>query len=228
MRLALQTSARRREPADWRLPEAWCVEIGRRLLLAELEFSEWVMRRVEKVTLERDRSVFRDIAGAAIRDDAPVFHSASGGRLRLVPLSMMRRRTLVNLKIRDEHGQTMTMPGLRRRSSWTKQSFLRRPPPSTKLQHRTGMSATLRNAIGTHEEVTSAFKEFDRAVAGKADHFPDGLCRNPLFSAMVNRFGTVSRCTRSSRTAACSAHRLVRMSFDEPTAWLYQDAHLDS
>src|SRR5438309_1025736 len=60
--LALSESVTRQHNphADW--PDHLCLEIGRRLLLAELEFSEWVLRRVEKVNFERDRSVTRAIS----------------------------------------------------------------------------------------------------------------------------------------------------------------------
>src|SRR3954463_13652282 len=68
-RLALDGSRWRRS-----LPEPFCVEIGRRLLLAQLEFSEWILRRVDKVDLERDRSVRRrSTIEFSIRDDAPTF-----------------------------------------------------------------------------------------------------------------------------------------------------------
>jgi len=92
--LALKASAWRADV----LPDAFCAEVGRRLLLAELEFSEWVLRRVEKVEFERDRAASRLISVEfSIRDDAPVFVDKDGQEYWLVPLSMMRRTTLVNL-----------------------------------------------------------------------------------------------------------------------------------
>ena len=44
---------------DGELPTPLCVEIGRRLLLAQLEFSRWVLRRVETVSFGEGRSVLR-------------------------------------------------------------------------------------------------------------------------------------------------------------------------
>ena len=84
------------------------------MLLAQLEYSEWVLRRVEKVEFERDRSVSRRIAiELKVRTDAPVFVDADGEEFWLVPLSSMRRRTLVNLALRSENDEAITLPGIR-------------------------------------------------------------------------------------------------------------------
>src|SRR5438270_10551584 len=75
------------EGSKWRteLPTPFCVALGRRLLLAELEFSEWVLRRVEKVAFERDRSVSRAITiDLLVREDAPMFVDRHGRRHWLI------------------------------------------------------------------------------------------------------------------------------------------------
>ena len=96
-------------PAE--LPLGFCLEVGRRLLLAELQFNEWTLRRVEKVILDRDRNLARDITvDFCIRPDAPTFVTSDGRRLRLVPLSMMRRRT-------PTRRSTVRSPCARRRPS---------------------------------------------------------------------------------------------------------------
>jgi hypothetical protein len=77
VQLALQASSDSRRDT-WERPEIYpCVELGRRLLLAQLEFSDWVLRRVECVRFERDRSVSRTISvEIVVRADAPVFLTA--------------------------------------------------------------------------------------------------------------------------------------------------------
>src|ERR687889_476807 len=107
-KLALDASKIRREAVPPKPPSAFCLEVGRRLLLAELEFSDWVLRRVEKVEFQQDRSVLRRIAiDLRVRDDAPVFvdpDDPSACEYWLVPISMMRRRAPVNLDLRGEEG----------------------------------------------------------------------------------------------------------------------------
>src|SRR4051794_10956505 len=101
----------------WRgtnLPKPFCAEVGRRMLLAELEFSEWVLRRVEKVRFERDRSVSREIAiELTVRRDAPVFVDQDGQRCWLVALSVVRGRALGTLDPRAEGGAAIRNLGHR-------------------------------------------------------------------------------------------------------------------
>ena len=49
------------------LPGAYCAEVGRDYFLAELQFSDWVLRRFERVHLERERSVTRQITDRTYR-----------------------------------------------------------------------------------------------------------------------------------------------------------------
>src|SRR3712207_5259775 len=74
--LALDGSAR--FPVDG-APPAFCVDVGRRVLLAQLDFPGWVLRRVERVSFEEGRSVVRTMTiQLKVRPDAPVFTGAEG------------------------------------------------------------------------------------------------------------------------------------------------------
>src|SRR4051812_1652421 len=56
-----------------------CTELGRRILIAQLEESEWVLRRVEKVSFNRDRGVHRDITiELLVPNGAPEFVDKDG------------------------------------------------------------------------------------------------------------------------------------------------------
>jgi hypothetical protein len=99
-------------PPAW--PDALCQEMGRLLLLALLEMSHRVLRRVEKVSFERDRSVTQGIdIDLKVRPDPPVWVAPDGEEFWLVPLAVVRRRTLVNLSVHDETGHVLTAPSLR-------------------------------------------------------------------------------------------------------------------
>jgi hypothetical protein len=141
---------------------------------------------------------------------------------------MMRRRTLVNLDIRDASGETMTMPGLRLTQQLDQAILLAAAAAcdeeAAKNPH---VRRFVRDAIaGSHVEVARAYTEFDRAVAGNGGDFPEGLSADPLFSAMVNRFRHSFTLYAFFADSPGSAHRLVRISFDEPTTWLYQTPSL--
>ena len=110
--LALQASTLKRETEAFIGP--YCLEAGRRLLLAELQFNEWVLRRFERVQFERERSVSRRITiEFTIRPDTPIFAARNQKRYYLVPLSIMRRTTMLNLEIKDEADALAQPPGLR-------------------------------------------------------------------------------------------------------------------
>jgi hypothetical protein len=220
--LALKASAWRRG----RLPRAFCAEVGRRLLLAELEFSEWVLRRVEKVAFERDRTVSRRISiEFSIRDDAPVFVDRDGQRYWLVPLSMMRRQTLVNLDLRDEHGESITMPGIRftqqldqsilLAAAATVLGVMQRP-----AHHQVGILHFIQVFIaGDRRRVTKMMNCFE-GKDGPTPEYLKALASSPLFKAVLHRL-------RRSFTLYVllpvneGRHRMLRMSFDEPTDWDY-------
>lgn len=84
---------------------SFCIDCGRRLALASIQWSSWVLRRVEKVKFRDDRSVSRRISiDFLVREDAPVYEASGGQKFWLVPVSVMRRKTLVNYDLRNEGG----------------------------------------------------------------------------------------------------------------------------
>jgi len=112
--LALQASAESRGMPHETPPMHLCLELGRRLLLAELQFSDWILRRVESVRFERERSVSRTTSvELVVREDAPIFVTSDQRRVYLVPLTLMRRRTLVNFTMEDESHNRIPMLGMR-------------------------------------------------------------------------------------------------------------------
>jgi hypothetical protein len=229
--LALDASAwRDKKERSWDQKEgSWdppfCAELGRRILLAELEFSEWVLRRVEKVEFERDRSVTRRVSMEfRIRDDAPVFVDGDGQGFWLVPLSMMRRRTLVNLEIQDEHGEPVTIPGIRLSQQLDQSILLAAAATSTSLSSdpRRSVLYEFIGAVitGKHNKVVATMKAFESN---------DPAVPEILRTLAVDRlFTTVLQRLRRNFSlyvflpVTSGRHRLLQMSFDEPTEWSYQ------
>jgi hypothetical protein len=210
----------------WRttLPDAFCAEAGRRLLLAELEFSEWVLRRVEKVRFDSDRSVYRQSSiELNVREDAPVFVDRDGHRHWLVPLSMMRRRTLVNLDLRDEQDHSIMMPGIRLAQQFDQSILLAAAATSSPSLIAAGseLRGFVRSVVaGGKQQVLDNMRAFEGNGYPPPAYLSE-LAANPTFSAALYRL-------RRNFTlyvflpVPAGRHRLLRMSFDEPTEWEYQ------
>lgn len=216
------------EGSTWRvqLPGAFCVELGRRILLAQLEFSEWILRRVERVAFERDRSVSREIdIDLLVRPDAPVFVDSTGDRHWLVPLSMMHRRTLVNFHLADEGGTRLTTPGLRLTQQFDQSVLLAAAAAaSERLQYHhevrafvQGFVAGDRNTFRDRADQLVSRTSLPRPIAQLAD--------DALFMFTANRF-LKSFTLFVFLPVRLGRHRLLRMSFDEPTNWRYQQPML--
>ncbi len=218
--LALEASAWRKD-----LPDAFCVEAGRRLLLAELEFSEWVLRRVEKVRFDSDRSVSRHSSiELNVREDAPVFVDPRGAEHWLVPLSMMRRRTLVNLDLRDEKGESIMMPGIRLAQQFDESILL--AAAATTSPALIGRGSEVREFVrsmvaGDKQHVVDGMRTFEGRDGWRRPAYLCELAANPTFSAGLYRLWR-NFTLYVFLPVAAGRHRLLRMSFDEPTEWEYQ------
>ena len=208
-------------------PEPACVEIGRRLLLAQLEFSRWVLRRVETVSFGEGRSVLRRTTiELRVPEEAPVFVIEEPGgdpkRFWLVPLTVMKRRTLVDFHLANEDDSPITLPGLRLNQQLDESMLL----------------AAAATWAAPGKEVRDFAKEVvagDREVAEAAmERYRDGqwgdqlaaLRHHALFVMTLDRlrfnFTQYVLLPQDS-----SRHRLLKMSFVEPIAWRYQRPSLE-
>jgi hypothetical protein len=222
---ALQQSAWRTE-----LPDSLCTEIGRRLLLAELEFSEWILRRVEKVSFDRDRCVRRHVTlEFDVRDDAPVFIDRDGKELWLVPISTMMRRTLVNLEIRDEDDHSLSMPGIRLTQQLDQSILLAAaaPAPHAGIKPQVVREFVRSFVAGDLADLHHCTKDIEDTSTADLNPLLSHhmLLDDPLFRATLHRlqhnFSLYLFLDKS-----VGSHRTIRMSFDEPTNWNYQEPNL--
>jgi hypothetical protein len=218
--VALQASAE----MPGTVPDALCPEIGRRLLAAQLQYSRWVLRRVEKVEFERDRSVSRTVTVEfLIRPDAPRF-AAADEEFWLVPLSIMQRRTLVNLDLRDENGLAVGVPGLRVNQQLDQSVLLAAAAaaaPESVLPDAPGRKLIQTVVTGRKDAVDQAFRDF--AVPTPGDGL-DALRYNGLFTEVLYRMR--HDFTLYVFLPVKRRQRMLRMSFEEPTPWRYDRARL--
>jgi hypothetical protein len=220
--LLLEASTKKRDCNT--LPEPLCAEIGRRLLLAELEFGDWVVRRVESVRFERERSVSRRVSAQFIvRPDAPILKLSDGRCMYLVPLSMMRRRTLVNFKLEDENGGRLPMLGLRVAQQLDESLLL-------------AAAATVSMKSAADPKVREFIKDVIAGEAERVETSVDNFLKRPseplkfltgknLFNAVLNRLHR-NFTLHVLLDVKEGTHRTLHMSFDEPTEWKYQRPEL--
>ena len=256
---ALQASEDRRLLGAAGTDDVFCAEVGRRLLLAQFEFSRWVLRRVEKVSFSSDRRVARRSSiELRVRDDAPLLvpeghalaraEPASAGAVVhggywLLPVSVMRRRTLVGLDLRDESDGSLRMLGLRF-TQRLDESMLR----AAALLGETDCDGTLpplvedyiRRAISgpypVVKKAKSGYHAWQRARAVGVEavkELPvdvaalDPYFDNVLFAAVLERMWH-----NFSLYVLLSAdgprHRLLQLAFEEQVTWRFQKPHLAS
>jgi hypothetical protein len=243
---ALEASDGRRRRLSDGSDDVVCAEVGRRLLLAQFEFSRWVLRRVEKVSFASDRRVARRSSiEIRVPDHAPLLVGPEGNESTpgywLVPLSVMRRRTLVGLDLRDESGTSLSMLGLRLTQKLD-ESLLRAAallggsagagslPP--------GVEAFICQVIsGTRAEVKEAKQDYHRWQRAKAGgpaalkELPDGIGAlgpyfdNVLFAAVLERMWH-NFTLYVLLPADGDRHRLLQLAFEEQVTWRFQKPRL--
>lgn len=176
-----------------------CRECGRRLLLLLLQSNTWVSRRVEHVSFRDDRSVVRRVtAEFYVPEQAPIFRGDDGQDYGLVPLSVMRRKTLVNFQIRDDEDRPVAMPSLRQNQAIT-ESLLLACADATTAGH-SSQSPESRQQIedfvhrvvsGTQQELVDAYESLKsdepEAVRKLAPEAVRKLAAQPGFKAILDR-----------------------------------------
>ncbi|MEO7267626.1 MAG: hypothetical protein ABIW49_00255 [Knoellia sp.] len=176
------------------------------------------------MTFDRDRSVSRTIEiELLVRRDAPVFVDQDGRQFWLIPLSMMHRRTLVNFYITDELGNPLTMPGIRLTQGFDESILL------------AAANLDADDALLGSQELREFVRDFiageknpvhDRATAFLNNPRDEPCGLRPLMGKTLFE-ETVRRLRRTFSLFVFlpveeGRHRLLSMSFDEPTDWRYQ------
>jgi hypothetical protein len=200
-----------------------CNELGRRLLIAHLEASEWVLRRVERVSFDGDRGVHRQITvELLVPDGAPEFVDNAGNRFWLLPLSVMWRRTLVNLELKDEHGQNISTAAVRLAEELD-ESMLLAAVASCDARATSQVQSLVRKLVeGRRREVD----ECEEDVEDPTTDLLANLSRCSLFMWAFRRLQRGSS-LYTFLPVSSGRHRRLQMSFEEPTNWRYQKPLLE-
>ena len=221
---------RRTHPGTADAEERGCREVGRRELLLQFTFSQWVLRRVEKVQFNSDRRVARTSASELkIPQEAPVLVTEDLEPHWLVPLSVMRRKTLVNLDLKDEEGRSISMLGVRFTQEVDESMLLavaelrERYDPSLDVELRGFVSQVI---SGDFEVVTAARQRFIRARNhSKSDDALRDLFGDILFRATLERLWH-DPALYVAPPVRLRRHRVLRLAFEEQMTWRFQTPRL--
>jgi hypothetical protein len=206
-----------------------CKECGRRLLLLLLCSSDWVSRRTEHVSFRDDRSVVRRVTVEFhVPEQAPVFRGKDGEAYHLLPLSVMRRKTLVNFELRDEGGRFVVLPSLRHNQAITESVLLACADATVE---QTGGAAP--TGVGSSREVADFVHQVvsgtQQQLATAYDSLKDGaapevakLAKNCLFKAILDRLAD-NFVLWVLIPASAPRRRVLTFSCDEPLHLRYRE-----
>ena len=211
-----------------------CTEVGRRMILAQFRFNSWVLRRVEKVQFASDRRIARSSSiELRVPDEAPVVAVEGREPQWLIPLTVMRRRTLVNLDLRTEDGEGISLLGLRFTQKLDEAMLraaarLARPEATD----HTAIDEFVHAVVsGEWEEVQGRLTVYDAwrkhrgAVEDESRPFAPYFA-NVTFRAALERMWH-NFTLYVLLPVSCGRHRTLRLAFEERVEWSYQSPVLN-
>lgn len=184
---------------------------GIRALDLLINSHQWVHRRVESVTFQDDRTVRRRVsADFSIPRSAPRVR-VDAQQFSLIPLTLLRKRTLVNFDLRDEDGKAIPLLSLRQTQALTK-SMLRAwakavLEPSTITDGVCGHVDAI--AAGTQRQLEAALDTMQNGGGQLAE-----LWHDPRFRAVLNKLRE-NFVLFVPLTASSGSRRVVKYSYDE-------------
>ena len=135
-----------------------------------------------------------------VPEQAPVFRGDDGQYYSLIPLSVMRRKTLVNFEVRDDEDRPVAMPSLRQNQAITESLLLACADATT--MGRGSQGAQSRQQIedfvhrvvsGTQQELVAAYESLEKGHG--PEPFASSLrSRIPLNFPQVNDGRNGPRC----------------------------------
>lgn len=233
-----ESDARRRGNAD---SPAVPTEVGRRMLLSYFTMGSWVLRRVEKARFLSDRRIARSSTiEFRVPPEAPQIHSPGAEPRWLIPLSVMRRHTLVNFDLTTDGGASVSLFGLRFTQKLD-ESMLRAAARLARpdIRDHTEVDRFIHDAVSgnwwavydsfyTYElwrhsrnssRETPPTQERHARVQELARYF-----RDPVFRVTLERLW--DNFTLYVSVPVGDRHRMVRLAFEERIDWRYRGAEL--
>jgi hypothetical protein len=210
-----------------------CRECGRRLLLLLLRSSDWVSHRSEHVSFHDDRSVARRVTVEFhVPESAPWFLGTNEADYQLVPLSVIRRKTLVNYDLRDADGRPVATVSLRQNQALTESMLLAcagvAPELSGPAQLDEGGQQDVARFIhqvvsGDQRDLTAAYRSLKHGTAPPA---VQQLASQHMFRAILDRLAD-NFVLWVMIPAGSPRRRVLTFSSDEPLHLRYRRPGFD-
>jgi hypothetical protein len=189
-----------------------------------VESEAWVVRRVEHMTFLDDRTVRRRVSVDYLSPrDAVTFVGPDGKELvRVLPLTIMRKKSLINFDLRQEDGRPLPLLGLREAqaltlatvSAWASIALSEKNAgPLSKVTRK-----ILKDAVtGDQGEMITAYEVIAEAREGQLATLRD----DNVFKGVLDRFAN-SFLLYSIDDGPSGARRIVKFSYDEPLELRYR------
>jgi hypothetical protein len=196
-----------------------CRRCGLALLRTYTEIAEWVVRRVEAIEFVDDRTVRRRVSvDYTVPREAVSLQVCDGQSVRVLPLAMMRRKSMINFDLRDQGGRSLSLLGLRENQaltlgvvrSWASALLA---PSASKDADGTPSSSRLDQLIddviaGDQSELALAWDEIE------------ALELDPRFMAVLERLAG-NFVLFGIESAPPGTRRIVKWCYDEPLTLLH-------
>ncbi|WP_326962105.1 hypothetical protein [Arthrobacter sp. MP_M4] len=189
-----------------------------------MQFSRWMVRRVEKVSFDQDRNVTRRLTiDFNVRDDAPIVTDKVGDRFWIVSIALMRRRTLVNMRITDEIRHVLPTPGIRFTQQLDESLLLAATATVVPDPADHDLRGFIRELVaGSKKELKDALARFEAAnsevSSGLVPLAESSVVRAVVYLLRRNFSLHVFR-PADTPSEPERRHRLLNLEFSEPTGW---------
>lgn len=218
-------------PLDGSWPDvAWrdtfaCRECALRTLIMLMNGAQWVMRRVERVAFYDDRAAGRRVSvDFVVPGQAPRYCLTGDRAVCLIPLAVMRRKTLVNFSLTDADGSALSLVSMRHNQALTEQMILALADITPHVQCTPQVEAFAHAvAFGTQSELTEGF---DDALAGQLGADVRQLIMDPAAERLLRRLANNFLMLVTVDDVG-PLRRIVRFSYDEPLTLTYKRSGYD-
>jgi hypothetical protein len=212
------------DPACW-CDLSDCQLCGLTMLQLFVNSSAWVIRRVEHVTFLDECTVRRGVSIDYVPPPNAITLCRPGGqRVRVLPLAIMRRKSLVNFDFRDSDGRALPLLGLRQNQALTL-AAVRAWAAATLDQQSETLSHEVDEFLddvvaGDQTELWRAYKRMWAAEDGTQ---LQRLGKDQLFRVMLDRLAN-SFVLYALHDGPQGERRVIKFSYNEPLTLRYAKA----
>ncbi len=211
-----------RDPARWG-DLSDCQLCGLTMLQLFISSPAWVVRRVEHVTFLDECTIRRGVSIDYVSPPSAVTLRRPGGQhVQVLPLAIMRRKSLVNFDLRDHEGGALPLLGLRQNQALTL-AVLRAWAAATLAEHSaeavSGEADEFLDDVVAGDQ-TELWHAFNRMWAAAPGTQLERLGTDQHFRVVLDRLAD-SFVLYGLHDGPAGERRVVKFSYDEPLTLRY-------